>query len=71
MEKYKELLKEIICYSIISKSDFIAINEITFQEYGVTVFYEYYPFSNSNETAIDSVDIYNSQLNAYMYEKLK
>ena len=71
MKNYKELLKEIICEKVINKSDFVSINDIHFEEKGITVYYEYYPFSNSNETEIDSLSTYNSELNAHIFESLK
>lgn len=71
MKNYKELLTEIICEKAINKSDFVSIDKIIFEEKGITVYYEYYPFSSSNETEIDNLSIYNSELNAHIFESLK
>lgn len=70
MEKYKELLKYIICETIIDKTDFVDIDNMVFDEKGVMVYYEYYLYSNNSETEIDSIFLFNSELNAYIYEKL-
>ena len=70
MEKYQELLKYIICKTIIDKTDFVDIDNMVFDEKGVMVYYEYYPYSNNSETKIDSIFLFNSELNAYIYENI-
>lgn len=70
MKKYKELLKKIICEKECNLSDFVSIDSITFENYGVLVYYEHYPYSSSNETEISGIKILNSELNAYMYESI-
>ena len=71
MIKYKELLKQIICEKEnINLSDFKKVDEIEFTDFGIKVIYIYYPYSTSSNTESDTCYIYNSQLNAYMYENI-
>ena len=70
MEKYKKLLEKIICEKQIQETDFVSIDDILFNEKGITVNYEYYPYSNSSETKINSIEIYNSELNTHIYETI-
>ena len=71
MEKYKELLKKIICEKEnININDFKEVDEIEFTDFGIKVIYIYYPYSTSSDTKSDNCYIYNSELNAYMYENI-
>lgn len=67
MKNYENLIKEIICdkFMIVS-SDFKQIISILYQESGINVCYEYY---NRDEIFRVSKTIYNSEINAYIFEQ--
>ena len=65
MEKYKELLKKIICEKLnITDRDDLRILDYNFANLGVNVIYERYIYNWEENKDF----IYNSELNAYMYE---
>jgi hypothetical protein len=71
MIKYKELLKEIICKKEnINLNDFKKVDEIEFNDFGIKVIYIYYPYSTSSKIESNTCYIYNSELNAYIYENI-
>lgn len=67
MKKYKELLKKIICERLnIADQDDLKILDYNFANLGVNVIYQRYIY-NWEE---NKIYIFNSELNAYMYENL-
>lgn len=65
MNKYEELLKKIICANLnIHDKDDVRILDYNFGNLGVDVIYEKYTYSWEE----NKIYIFNSELNAYMYE---
>lgn len=66
LEKYKQILAQIVCDEYVYKSNFVEIETIYFTENGVLIYYKHY---NEDDIIITSrCNIVNSKLNAYIFE---